>query len=397
MTVRRPDRAASIASPWPSPGTGNANAMPGPRHRSGAVVLAVAALTVATLAATGCSGSGTGGSSAAASGSAASGSQSSPTTTGEPGSSGAPGAPLPATAPGEAIVISAVDLPDISAVGVPGPATPQRIVSLATGVGETLVALGVGDRVVGRDETSEVPTQAAVVTEAHSVSAERVIALDPDLVIVDARTTPPEALQQIEAAGARVVEVPEAWTLADMGPRARAIADAIAVDAAPLLATLPGAATASPDSPDGTASAAAGASPDPSPGADAPRVAFLYLRGTSAIYLLGGQGSGADALIAAAGGVDAGAEAGLEAFTPLTAEALVALDPDVLLVMTGGLDSVNGVDGLVALPGVSQTTAGRERRVIAVDDEVLLSFGPRTGALVDLLRVALTRAASTSP
>ena len=299
-----------------------------------------------------------------------------------PGASPASSASASATvpAPGEPIVITAADLPDITPVGSPGAQTPQRIVSLATGVGETLVALGVGDRVVGRDETSEVPTQAEVVTEAHNVSAERVIALDPDLVIVDARTTPPEALDQIEAAGARVVEVPEAWTLADMRPRTEAIADAIGADAAGLLATLP----------TGETSGAASASP----AADAPRVAFLYLRGTSAIYLLGGQGSGADALIAAAGGVDAGAEAGLEAFAPLTAEALVALDPDVLLVMTGGLESVNGIDGLLALPGVEQTTAGRERRVIAVDDEVLLSYGPRTGALVDLLRGALAQAAA---
>ena len=62
--------------------------------------------------------------------------------------------------------------------------------------------------------------------------------------------------------------------------------------------------------------------------------------------------------------------------------------------MTGGLESVNGVDGLLALPGVEQTTAGRERRVIAVDDEVLLSYGPRTGALVDLLRGALAQTAA---
>jgi iron complex transport system substrate-binding protein len=247
-------------------------------------------------------------------------------------------------------------------------------------VGETLVALGVGDRVVGRDETSEVPSDAEVVTQAHNVSAERVISLAPDLVIVDARTTPPEALDQIEAAGARVIEVPEAWTLADMAPRTQAIADAVGVDAAPLLATLP-------------SDAAPGAG---DPTADAPRVAFLYLRGTSAIYLLGGEGSGADALITAAGGIDAGAEAGLEAFTPLTAEALVALDPDVLLVMTGGLESVNGMEGLLALPGVAQTTAGRERRVVAVDDEVLLSYGPRTGALVELLRSAIGSAAPMS-
>lgn len=282
-----------------------------------------------------------------------------------------------AAMPGEPIVITASDLPAVTALGTASTQTPARIVSLATGVGETLVALGVGDRVVGRDETSEVPTQAAVVTAAHNVSAERVIALDPDLVIVDARTTPPEAIEQIQATGARIVEVPEAWTLADMAPRTEAIAEAVGVDAAPLIATLP--------APTSTAAPA-----------DAPRVAFLYLRGTSAIYLLGGEGSGADALIESAGGVDAGAEAGLQPFTPLTAEALVALDPDVLLVMTGGLESVNGMDGLLALPGVAQTTAGRERRVIAVDDAVLLSYGPRTGALVELLRAAIAQATSTS-
>lgn len=282
-------------------------------------------------------------------------------------------------APGSRVVtITAGDLPPLTPLGQPGPQTPQRIVSLATGVGETLVALGVGDRVVGRDETSEVPADAEVVTKAHNVSAERVIALDPDLVIVDARTTPPEALDGIEAAGARIVTVPEAWTLADMAPRTQAIADAVGVDPSALLATLPAETSPSP-----TASSA-----------DAPTVAFLYLRGTSAIYLLGGAGSGADALITAAGGVDVGAAAGLEAFTPLTAEELINLNPDVLLVMTKGMESVNGVDGLLALPGVAQTSAGRDGRVIAVDDEVLLSFGPRTGALVDLLRAALANVMS---
>lgn len=344
-------------------------------RRIGRHAASAAAILVSALVVTACSGSGAGSGSGALE---SAGQPSASSTTGAssaPNASSVPSESLPVPAPGEPIAITAGDLPEITPAGVPGPDTPQRIVSLATGVGETLVALGVGDRVVGRDETSEVPTQAEIVTEAHNVSAERVIALNPDLVIVDARTTPPEALDQIKAAGARVVEVPEAWTLADMAPRTEAIAEAVGVDPAGLLATLP-------DSASTTAAA------------DAPRVAFLYLRGTSAIYLLGGQGSGADALIVAAGGVDAGAEAGLAAFTPLTAEALVALDPDVLLVMTGGLESVNGIDGLLALPGVAQTTAGQERRVIAVDDEVLLSYGPRTGALVDLLRGALAQATS---
>jgi iron complex transport system substrate-binding protein len=269
--------------------------------------------------------------------------------------------------------ITAADLPEIEPVsGSADPEAPQRIISLATGVGETLVALGAADRVVGRDETSADAALAdtPVVTEAHSVSAERVLDLDPDLVIVDARTTPIEALDQIAAAGVEVVEVPEAWTLDEIPPRITAVADAIGADATPLLADLPA---------------------DTTPTPDAPRVAFLYLRGTSGIYLLGGAGSGADSVIHAAGGRDVGAEAGYEAFVPLTAEALATLDPDVLIVMSKGLESVNGIDGLVALPGVAQTRAGQERRVIVVDDAILLSFGPRTPDLIDALREALAR------
>ena len=359
-------------------------------HQSRGVRAAAAAFAAIALVLSACSGAasdGTAASDAATSDNAASGSA------GE-SSSGSAGTEPGLTEPGEPIVITAADLPAITALAAPTAQTPQRIVSLATGVGETLVALGVGDRVVGRDETSEVPSDAEVVTQAHNVSAERVISLAPDLVIVDARTTPPEALDQIEAAGARIVEVPEAWTLSDMAPRTQAIADAVGVDAGPLLATLPSDVALPSDATLPSDAAPGTGTGDPT--ANAPRVAFLYLRGTSAIYLLGGEGSGADALITAAGGIDAGAEAGLQAFTPLTAEALVALDPDVLLVMTGGLESVNGMDGLLALPGVAQTTAGRERRVVAVDDEVLLSYGPRTGALVELLRSAISSAAPMS-
>jgi iron complex transport system substrate-binding protein len=59
--------------------------------------------------------------------------------------------------------------------------------------------------------------------------------------------------------------------------------------------------------------------------------------------------------------------------------------------MTEGLASVGGIDGLRALPGVAQTPAGESGRVIAVDDTVLLSFGARTGALIENLRAGLAR------
>mgnify|MGYP000226675964 CR=1 FL=1 len=116
-----------------------------------------------------------------------------------------------------------------------------------------------------------------------------------------------------------------------------------------------------------------------------PRIAFLYLRGTSSIYLIGGEGSGADSLISAIGGIDVGAAVLPRPFNTMTAESLAMLNPDVIIVMTKGLESVGGISGLLKLPGVAQTEAGKNQAVIDVDDSLLLSFGPRTPSLVQVL------------
>ena len=46
------------------------------------------------------------------------------------------------------------------------------------------------------------------------------------------------------------------------------------------------------------------------------------------------------------------------------------------------LKSVGGIDGLLALPGIAQTPAAKTRAVISIDDDLLFSFGPRTGSLI---------------
>ena len=76
----------------------------------------------------------------------------------------------------------------------------------------------------------------------------------------------------------------------------------------------------------------------------------------------------------------------------MTSELVASLNPDVILVMTKGLQSVGGVSGLVELPGIAQTAAGKNKRVIAVDDSLLLSFGPRTPDLLKKLDAAMTKA-----
>ena len=124
-------------------------------------------------------------------------------------------------------------------------------------------------------------------------------------------------------------------------------------------------------------------------GAENLKIAFLYMRGP-AITMLAGPGSGADSLIAALGATDAGTASGLTSeFVPITSEAMIASAPDVILMMSGGLQSIGGVDGLEKIPGIAQTPAGRNARVVDMADTMLLSFGSNTGQVLAALAEAI--------
>lgn len=261
----------------------------------------------------------------------------------------------------------------VADVDVPVFEDSQRVLALAVGSGELVDLLGAGNQLVGKDETSSTMQEVPTVTQAHQIDIEQAVSLRPTVVLVDELTGPPEAVDALAASGAQIIDVPSVWTLDDVESRVSVIAEAIGA----------------PDDSAQELSAALTQNTEVSNAAP-PRVAFLYLRGPSAIYLLGGANTGADALIEAAGGIDVGAELGYDGFVPLTAEAIVEADPDVLLVMKDGLDSVGGIDGLLELPGVAQTRAGEDRKVVVVDDQVLLSFGARTPALIDRLTEVFT-------
>ncbi len=128
-----------------------------------------------------------------------------------------------------------------------------------------------------------------------------------------------------------------------------------------------------------------------------PRVVALYVRGTAAQLVLG-RSSNTHWLIHAGGGVDVSQEMGVEGTAPVSAEAILATAPDVLLVTKNGLESVGGVDGLLAIAGLGQTPAGQNRQVLAYDDQLLLGNGPRTAQMLTQLSKdlsAVTVASST--
>lgn len=261
---------------------------------------------------------------------------------------------------------------DVSAISIEATSSfsVARVVTLANGVAEIMNSLNARALIVGRDLASSEKAleDIPVVTSGHQVIPEKVIALKPDLVIIDASTGPKSAIDQIRSAGIRVEQTPESWNLADISLKVQAVANVIG---APQQGELLNQAISSAITNSKLSSK--------------PRIAFLYLRGTSAIYLIGGEGSGADSLISAIGGIDVGAAALPRPFNTLTAESLATLNPDVIIVMTKGLESVGGISGLLKLPGVAQTEAGKKQAVIDVDDSLLLSFGPRTPSLVQVL------------
>jgi len=273
--------------------------------------------------------------------------------------------------------ISQDDVRSIS-LETPGTFSVSRVVVLANGVAEIMESLNARSILVGRDisSTEKSLESVPIVTSGHQVIPEKVLSLKPDLVIIDASAGPRVAINQIRSAGIKVIQTPESWNLADINVKIRAVGEAIGANksAAALIAKLE------------QGSSAASVS-------NKPRVAFLYLRGTSSVYLIGGPGSGADSLLQSLGAVDVGAQTLNRPFNTLTAESLATLNPDVILVMSKGLESVGGVKGLIKLPGVAQTSAGKNSAVIDVDDSLLLSFGPRTPSLLDQLAKALKQVA----
>ncbi|KQX16021.1 ABC transporter substrate-binding protein [Streptomyces sp. Root431] len=328
---------------------------------------ALTAVLALALAATGCgdgSGNGSGKGNGSGGGTTAAAAQAPAAVPDRVEPLAAPAAPrLPVTVPsadGRTVTVTSTD----------------RIVPLSGSLNEIVFTLGLGGKVVARDITAtfEQAAELPVVTRAHDVSAESVLSLRPTVVLAESTTGPAEAVAQIRDAGIPLVVVKPAKELADVGTRIDAVAAALGVRDS---------GTALNKRTEERIDAVRKGIPARE---EKPRVAFLYVRGSAAVYLLGGAESGASSLLEAAGVVDAGKESGLEKdFTPLTSEALAQAAPDAILVMSKGLDSVGGIDGLVRIPGVAQTPAGAAKRVVSVDDGVLLNYGPRTDRVLKSL------------
>ena len=251
---------------------------------------------------------------------------------------------------------------------VPGPDTTtvaqyNRIISLNGAMTEIVAALGQQDKIVGVDVTSTYPDgikdSATDLGHIRSISIEGIMALQPDLILAAADEISPELEEKIKLAkveikvfnrefsadGAKALIGQVATVLQAEG--ALELQDKIDVGlnkVVPLPLTQ--------------------------------KVLFIYARGGNNL-MVGGVNTPVEKVIQLAGGQNAVSD--FDNYKPLTPEALIQSNPDVILMFTSGMESIGGIEGVLKIPGIDKTNAGKNKKIIAMDGALLAGFGPRVG------------------
>ncbi|WP_370615961.1 heme/hemin ABC transporter substrate-binding protein [Mumia sp. Pv 4-285] len=246
--------------------------------------------------------------------------------------------------------------------------------------------LGLGDLLVGRDistQFAQAQDLPLVTHNGHELNGEAILGLSPDLIITDTSLGPWDVIEQVRDAGVPVVVVDSKRNLDNTSTLIEQTATALGVPA--VGKQLSQRTTAEVEAVTATVAEKAPASVQ-----DKLRTVFLYVRGQSGVYYMFGAGSGADALISATGAYDVSKEIGWKGMKPLNDEGIVSAQPDAILMMSKGLDSAGGVDGLLErYPALANTPAGQNRRFITMPDSQILSFGPRSADVINALAVAM--------
>lgn len=259
-------------------------------------------------------------------------------------------------------------------VGLTGNAkaqTPPRIVSLDGTVSEIIYELGLESRLVGVDVTSTYPASLEKLPRVghnRNIGAEGVLAQRPTLVLTTEKAgVKSPVLDQLRKAGVEVVVYKQEFSAAGAKQLIRDVANTCRV---------PGKGESLIRRMETDLAKVKQVSGQP-------RVLFIYARGAGTMFVAG-SATPVETMIELVGGQNAAT--GFTDFKPLTAEALVVANPDVILLFDSGLESLSGPGGLLGIPGIAQTNAGKNKRFITMEGHLLTGFTPRLGkALAELV------------
>lgn len=241
----------------------------------------------------------------------------------------------------------------------------KRIVTLSGALTETVFALGYGDRIVATDVTSTYPSAAQKIPKVsrnRTVSAEGLISFSPDLVLAPEEALSKTLQSQLRKGGIKLVLFKQEFSIEGAARFIRQTAAALGnpVKGEQLARQMQAGATL----------AANKAKNNPK----SPKVLFIYARGAGTM-LVAGRDTHIDAIIRLAGGKNS--STGFAGFKPYSTEALVNANPDVILMFDFGYQSLGGISSILKMPGISLTAAGKNKRIIQMDGELLTSFSLR--------------------
>ncbi|WP_326982892.1 ABC transporter substrate-binding protein [Chryseobacterium sp. MYb264] len=242
------------------------------------------------------------------------------------------------------------------------PKSNNKIVTLNGGITEIVAALGHEKEIVATDVTSTYPESLKATAKdlghMRSMTIEPIMSVNPTLILASDKDINPELMGKIKASGIKTETFKQEFTVDGTKKLIADVAKAIGNTDYQKLT----------DKIDADLKQV-------QPIAKKPKVLFIYARGN--MLMVSGKNTPMDALIGLAGGENAVKD--FEDFKPLTPEAVVKANPDVLFFFSSGLESAGGNEGALKMPGVSQTNAGKNKRIIAMDGGLVSGFGPRLG------------------
>lgn len=248
----------------------------------------------------------------------------------------------------------------------------ERVVTVGGDVTQIVYALGAQAELVGRDSTSQRPALATKLPDVgymRQLNAEGILALHPTLVLVSELAKPSQVLTQLERAGVKVVTVTGKNSL-------NAIPQKIATISAALQRSEEGEAL--------TANLAKKQAALPK--SLLPVRVLFVLSHSGMSSMAAGNDTAADGAIRAAGLINA--MGNVPHYQTLSQEGIIAAAPQLVVVGKAGIKNLGSEGNIWQLPGMALTPAGKQHRLLVVDEMALLGFGIDTPDAIVKLRQA---------
>ncbi len=261
----------------------------------------------------------------------------------------------------------------------------QRIISVGGAITEIIFALNASNDLVAVDTTSNYPESVQKLPNvgyARALSAEGVLALAPTQIIASEDAGPPAVIRQLTSSGIPLAVLPAHHKFEGVLDRIKQIGELTGTQAqaATLMQSLQQEWTKV-------------RTPIEQRKGKAPKAVFILAHAPNQI-MVAGRETAAHAVLEYAGASNALAGtnggSGFSGYKPLTPEAMIAAQPDIILVTDQGLKASGGIESVLKLPGVEQTPAGRKRRVLSQEAMLMLGFGPRLPTAISQLDSAIT-------